>query len=103
MQKNVTFSSQGPAVESHLYLPDGTGPQDRHPVIVVGGPMAMVREQSSAVFAEALAARGSVALAFDYTSRSRSASWALTRACTAHASVRSASAQAHRSRAIDAS
>lgn len=66
MRKNVTFKSQGDAIYGHLYLPDDANPQKRSPAIVVAGPMANVKEQTAGAFAKALAAKGFVALVFDY-------------------------------------
>ena len=66
MRSNVSFESSGAKIAGHLYSPDDLTPGKRYPAIVVGGPMATVKEQAAGVFAKALSETGFVALAFDY-------------------------------------
>jgi fermentation-respiration switch protein FrsA (DUF1100 family) len=66
MRKNVTFKSSDDTIAGHLYVPDDASPSKRYPAIVVGGPLATVKEQAAGVFAKALAAKGFITLAFDY-------------------------------------
>jgi fermentation-respiration switch protein FrsA (DUF1100 family) len=66
MRRNVTFESDRDTITGHLYLPDDADSSKQYPAIVVGGPLATVKEQAAGVFAEALAAKGFVAIAFDY-------------------------------------
>jgi pimeloyl-ACP methyl ester carboxylesterase len=66
MKKSVDFKSAGSRLSGDLYLPDELATGDRVPGVVVGGPMATVKEQAAGVFAEALARRGYAALAFDH-------------------------------------
>ncbi|MGI5142750.1 alpha/beta hydrolase [Streptomyces sp. CA-106110] len=61
---NVTFDSAGIPLAGHLYLPD-TPEQGRRPAIVVGHPGSSVKEQAAGLYAQRLAERGFVALAFD--------------------------------------
>jgi fermentation-respiration switch protein FrsA (DUF1100 family) len=60
------FESCGDQIASHLYYPDDFESNTQLPAIVVAGPMATVKEQAAGVFAQALANRGFIALAFDY-------------------------------------
>lgn len=52
-------------VVGDLYLPKGLDRTTRHAAIVVGHPFGGVKEQSSGLYAQQLALRGFVALAFD--------------------------------------
>ncbi len=54
-----------------LYLPKNRGNQ-RLPALAVGGPFGAVKEQSSGLYAQTMAVRGFVTLAFDasYTGES---------------------------------
>ncbi|MGW2934234.1 alpha/beta hydrolase [Streptomyces sp. NPDC001156] len=61
---NLTFDSAGIQLAGHLYLPD-TPEQGRRPAIVVGHPGSGVKEQAAGLYAQRLAERGFVALAFD--------------------------------------
>nr|WSX72523.1 alpha/beta hydrolase [Streptomyces sp. NBC_00899]WSX81408.1 alpha/beta hydrolase [Streptomyces sp. NBC_00899] len=60
----VTFDSAGIRVAAHLYLPDtpAAGPR---PALVVGHPGTGVKEQTSGLYAQQMADRGFVTLAFD--------------------------------------
>jgi len=60
------FESCGDRIAAHLYYPDDIDSSTQLPAIVVAGPMATVKEQAAGVFAQALANRGFIALAFDY-------------------------------------
>lgn len=62
-RSDVTFTSSGFQLAGHLYTPDGAS--GRMPAIVVGHPMTGVKEQTAALYAQRLADRGFVALAFD--------------------------------------
>ncbi|MEU7434966.1 alpha/beta hydrolase [Streptomyces sioyaensis] len=64
MKTNVTFPSNGLTLAGHLYTP-GTPSAGPAPAVVVGHPAMGVKEQTAAVYAERLAARGFVALTFD--------------------------------------
>lgn len=63
---NVIFRSSGDKIAGHLYTPNDFNPSKQYPAIVAAGPMATVKEQAGGVFAEALAKKGFVTLAFDY-------------------------------------
>ncbi|MGW0856930.1 alpha/beta hydrolase [Streptomyces sp. NPDC002690] len=60
----VTFDSTGIRIAAHLYTPEtqGSGPW---PALVVGHPGTSVKEQTSGTYAQLMAERGFVALAFD--------------------------------------
>jgi fermentation-respiration switch protein FrsA (DUF1100 family) len=63
--EKVTFKNRyGITLAGDLYLPrDRSG--DRLPALAVGGPFGAVKEQSSGLYAQTMAERGFVALAFD--------------------------------------
>lgn len=64
--RKVTFESQGETLVGNLYLPDDYVPGQALPGVVVTGSWTSVKEQMSGLYAEALAARGFAALAFDF-------------------------------------
>ncbi|WP_055587416.1 alpha/beta hydrolase [Peterkaempfera griseoplana] len=63
-RSSVTFDSASIRIAAHLYTPDrpATGPR---PALVVGHPGTSVKEQSSGLYAQQLAERGFITLAFD--------------------------------------
>ena len=65
-KKDVTFNSGGDKMVGHLYFPEDFSPSKHYPAIVAAGPLATVKEQAAGVFAEALAEKGFLTLAFDY-------------------------------------
>jgi fermentation-respiration switch protein FrsA (DUF1100 family) len=70
--QKVTFKNRyGITLVGDLYLPKSRG-NGRLPAIAVGGPFGAVKEQSSGLYAQTMAERGFVALAFDpsYTGES---------------------------------
>jgi fermentation-respiration switch protein FrsA (DUF1100 family) len=64
MKTNVTFPSSGLSLAGQLYVPDGRA-GSRRPAIVVSHPASGVKEQAAGLYAERLANKGFVALAFD--------------------------------------
>jgi fermentation-respiration switch protein FrsA (DUF1100 family) len=66
MKLDVNFKSNGDKIAAHLYLPEGADPSKQYPAIVIGGPLGTVKEQTQGLFAEALASKGFITLAFDY-------------------------------------
>jgi hypothetical protein len=60
------FYSCDDKIAANLFIPDEFDSGNEYPAIVVAGPMATVKEQAAGVFAEALADRGFIGLAFDY-------------------------------------
>ncbi len=70
--QKVTFKNRyGITLVGDLYLPKNRG-NGRLPAIAVGGPFGAVKEQSSGLYAQTMAERGFVTLAFDpsYTGES---------------------------------
>src|SRR4051812_20046775 len=63
--QKVTFTNRyGISLVGDLYLPKDRGDR-RLPALAVGGPFGAVKEQSSGLYAQTMAERGFVALAFD--------------------------------------
>lgn len=63
--EKVTFRNRyGITLAGDLYLPKNRG-ENRLPAIVVSGPFGAVKEQSSGLYAQTMAERGFVTLAFD--------------------------------------
>lgn len=70
--QKVTFKNRyGITLAADVYLPKNRGDK-RLPAIVVGGPFGAVKEQASGLYAQTMAERGFVTLAFDasYTGES---------------------------------
>lgn len=65
-QKNVSFSSEGLTLSGDLYLPAGFDEHQQYPVVIVTGSWTTVKEQMPGLYASKLAAKGFVALAFDF-------------------------------------
>ncbi len=70
-QKVIFKNRYGITLAADLYLPKNRGNQ-RLPALAVGGPFGAVKEQSSGLYAQTMAERGFVTLAFDasYTGES---------------------------------
>lgn len=64
-RQKVTFKNRyGITVSGDLYTPKNIG-NEKLPALIVSGPFGAVKEQSSGLYANELAARGFVTLAFD--------------------------------------
>lgn len=64
--KNVRFRNRyGIEVAGHMYLPKDFDISKKYAAIVISGPFGAVKEQSSGLYAQELAKRGYVTLAFD--------------------------------------
>lgn len=62
----VTFKSEGSRLSGNLHIPVDHTPGTRVPAIVVTGSWTTVKEQMAGLYAQRLAERGYVALAFDF-------------------------------------
>jgi hypothetical protein len=63
---DVRFKNRfGITLAGHLYLPKDFDATKKYPAIAVSGPFGAVKEQSSGLYAQELAARGFVTVAFD--------------------------------------
>lgn len=64
--QGVRFKNRfGTELAGHLYLPKGFDDAKKYPAVAISGPFGAVKEQASGLYAQELAARGFVALAFD--------------------------------------
>ncbi len=64
--QDIRFRNRfGIELAGHLYLPKGFDPAKKYAAIAVSGPFGAVKEQSSGLYAQELARRGFVTLAFD--------------------------------------
>ncbi|WP_125589210.1 alpha/beta hydrolase [Companilactobacillus jidongensis] len=71
--QNVRFKNRyGFTLAGHLYLPLHFDDNKTYPAIVISGPFGAVKEQSSGLYAQALAERGFVTLAFDQSTTGES-------------------------------
>jgi fermentation-respiration switch protein FrsA (DUF1100 family) len=65
-RENVSYANRyGIAVAAHLYLPRDIDRSSKHAAIVVGTPYGGVKEQGAGLYAQTMAERGFVAIAFD--------------------------------------
>ncbi|WP_286237907.1 alpha/beta hydrolase [Neptuniibacter halophilus] len=66
MMQKVSFNNQYQMkVAGNLYLPADMAEGEKRGAIIIGHPMGAVKEQSSVIYAEQLAARGFITLAID--------------------------------------
>ena len=65
--KKVTFKREGLTLSGNLYLPENFEESNSYPAVIVGGSLTSVKEQMAGTYAEALAKKGIIALAFDYS------------------------------------
>lgn len=64
--RRVTFESHGQTIVGELHLPGGVSALNQAPALVVTGAWFTVKEQMPTRYAQELASRGFVALAFDF-------------------------------------
>jgi len=72
--ERVTFKNRfGIELAGDLYIPKTMNKSDKLPAIAISGPFGAVKEQSSGLYAQTLAERGFITLAFDpsYTGESK--------------------------------
>lgn len=63
--QKVAFLNAGVRMAGHLYLPPGYDRSRKYPAIVVAHPWGGVKEQTSGLYAQQLARKGFVTLAYD--------------------------------------
>ncbi|QAX85980.1 hypothetical protein C2E19_19990 [Pseudomonas sp. DTU12.3] len=73
MKTNVSFLSNGLKLAGHLYLPADLQPGEQRPAIVVAHPFGGVKEQTAGLYAQKLAEKGLIALAYDASYQGESA------------------------------
>lgn len=61
----VRFAAHGETLAGNLYIPPGCTAENRCPAIAVAHPWGGVKEQTAGFYAQQLAAKGFIALAFD--------------------------------------
>lgn len=66
VRRQVRFTSEGDALCGLLFLPKEASPDKPLPAAVVAGAWTSIKEQMAGTYARELAARGVIALAFDY-------------------------------------
>lgn len=71
-KNRIQFTSFGETIVGNLYCPDEFDSSRKYMAVVVAGPLGTVKEQAGGVFAKKLAAKGMVAIAFDYRSQGES-------------------------------
>lgn len=64
--KRVTFNSEGATLVGNLYYPADYQEGQAYPAIVVSGSWTTVKEQMAGLYAEQLASKGFITLAFDF-------------------------------------
>lgn len=62
----VSFQNEGVTLAGTLYLPADYKPGEKRPGVLVTGAWTSIKEQMSGLYAEEMAERGFVALAFDF-------------------------------------
>ncbi len=64
--RKITFHNRfGIELAADLYKPKGTAPKTKLPAIAISGPFGAVKEQASGLYAQQLAERGFLTIAFD--------------------------------------
>lgn len=63
---NVQYKNRyGITIAAHLYVPKNIDKAKQYPALIMSGPFGAVKEQSSGLYAEQLAEKGFITLAFD--------------------------------------
>jgi uncharacterized protein len=66
LKEKVSFLSDGLVLIGHLYKPTNFDPDKKYGAVITGGSLTSVKEQMAGTYAEKLAERGLITLAFDY-------------------------------------
>lgn len=65
-KNNVNFLSEGTRIAGHLFVPENYSPSNTYAAIVVITPASGIKEQTAGIYAEKLAKKGFITLAFDH-------------------------------------
>jgi len=66
IKDKIQFKSEGLILAGNLYKPKNFDASKKYPAIVTGGSLTSVKEQMAGLYAEKLAEKGFISLAFDY-------------------------------------
>ena len=64
--KKVTFQSEGLTLTGNLFLPTNFIPEQQYPAVIASGSWTTVKEQMAGLYADKLAQKGFITLAFDF-------------------------------------
>lgn len=64
--KKISFDSEGAKLSGNLFLPPNFDASKKYPAVVVSGSWTTVKEQMAGLYAEKLAEKGFITLAFDF-------------------------------------
>jgi uncharacterized protein len=73
IKEKIRFDSDGLVLVGNLYKPKNFTSSKKYPAVVTGGSLTSVKEQMAGAYAEKLAEKGFIALAFDYRNYGESA------------------------------
>ncbi|QKX07555.1 alpha/beta hydrolase [Aquimarina sp. TRL1] len=65
-KNKVNFTSEGTRIAGHLFIPEGYSSEKQQSAIVVITPASGIKEQTAGIYAEKLAKKGFITLAFDH-------------------------------------
>ena len=65
MEKVTYMNRYGIRLAAHMYLPKEIDKSKKYPALVIGTPYGGVKEQGAGIYAQNMAERGFVAIAFD--------------------------------------
>ena len=71
-KNQITFKSNGDKIIGWLFCPPNFDASKKYPAITIAGPLGTVKEQAASKFADKLACKGFIALAFDFATQGES-------------------------------